>query len=314
MLDYNSPEYMAKVLDAYNIDYTQPKVICPFHADVNPSMSIDLAKSRVYCFGCQKSYSAFQFVEAAEPKLGKLEVYKRMAEINKGKKVQVLPQHIRNNSDIDFEQLLTQAEDYYYNLPKTDWLHGEWTDELDYLVKRGFEPAFLNSCGAKLNYNPWYPIIFPLMDNGVFKGWVCRTNKKEVEAKRKYLYNTGFRRATTLCGIYSNKGPLVIVEGYMDMLRIRQSGYKNVIAILGWKMSKEQRDKLASANIKHIVSALDKDESGEKGYLYLNTLGFEKVERWPYKNGQKDPGDQDVKTIKRILKLFKKPIDKRKSL
>jgi DNA primase len=308
--EYDTPEFMAKVLKAYDIDYTEQKVMCPFHGDVNPSMSIDLAKSRVYCFGCQKSYTAFQFVEAAEPELNKLQIYSRLASIAKGAKIELKPQHIRDNSEEDFAQLLTQAEDYYFNLPKTDWVNGDWTDELDYLVERGFSQELLNKCGAKLNFNAWYPIIFPIMDNGVFKGWVCRTTQKEIEARRKYLYNTGFRRSTCLCGRYNNKSPLLIVEGYMDMLKLRQAGLKNVAATLGWKMSPEQRQKLREAGVLDIVSALDNDESGEKGHKFLLTQGFRTVQRWKFRKTHKDPGDQSPSEIIKVAKFMNLSIDK----
>lgn len=306
---YDTPEFMAKVLDTYGVDYTQPKVMCPFHGDVNPSMLIDLARSRVFCFGCQKSFNATQFVEAAEPELNKLMVYAKLAKIASGTSDIILkPEYLKAN-DSDKDQLLLQAKDYYYNLPKTDWEGEEWYDELIYLEQRGFSASILNKCGAKLNYNGWYPIIFPMMDNGSFKGWVCRTTNKEIEKKRKYLYNTGFRRSTCLCGRYDNKSPLVVVEGYMDMLKLRQVGLKNVVAILGWKMSPEQRQKLKDKNITHIISALDNDKAGKDGDSYLRTLGFGEVDRWVFRKSQKDPGEQSPGDIKLVAKHFNLPID-----
>lgn len=308
---YDTPEYMAKVLNAYGIDYTQQKVMCPFHGDINPSMSVDLAKSRVYCFGCQKSFTAFQFVEAAEPTLNKIGVYGKMASIDRGEKIDLQPQYIRDNSEIDFEQLLIQAKDYYYNLPKTDWVNSEPTDELNYLLERGFLPKLLNKCGARINYNAWYPIIFPIIDNGEYKGWVCRTTSKSIEARRKYLYNRGFRRKTCLCGKYNNKSPLVIVEGYMDMLKLRQAGLKNVVATMGWKMSDEQRQKLKENGVVDIVSALDNDESGEKGYNHLLTQGFKTVQKWKFRKDQKDPGDQSKHDILKVAKALNVLVDKK---
>lgn len=310
MDDYNSPQFMAKVLNAYGIDFTQSKIICPFHGDVNPSMTIDLAKIRVYCFGCQKPYGPMEFIKASEPNLNTLQIYKRMAEINNGIKIDIKPQHIRDNSSVDFEQFRVQASDYYFNLPKTDWVNGEWTDELDYMSDRGFSPRLLNRCGAKINYNAWYPIIFPLMDNGDFRGWVCRTTSKEVEAKRKYLYNTGFRRSTCLCGVYNKRSPLILVEGYMDSLKLRQAGLRNVVALLGWKASAEQTQKIKAAGITHIISALDNDKAGIEGDTYLRTLGFKKVDRWKFYKGQKDPGDQTTDQIIKISESFRLPIDK----
>ena len=105
------------------------------------------------------------------------------------------------------------------------------------------------------------------LDNKKFKGWVCRTTDKQVEAKRKYLYNKGFSRANTLCGDYGNKEYVIVVEGFMDRLRFIEVGIEpdNVVAILGWKMSDEQQKKLKDKGIKYIISALDNDTAGKKG-------------------------------------------------
>ena len=129
-----------------------------------------------------------------------------------------------------------------------------------------------------------------MIDNGKFKGWVCRTTRKNVEKLRKYLYNEGFSRATTLVGEYADAEILYIVEGYMDRLRFIQNGKKNVVAILGWKMSHEQIEKIKNSKSKVIVSALDNDECGKKGSEYIKTI-FPNYVRFRYKKGIKDPGE-----------------------
>ena len=188
----------------------------------------------------------------------------------------------------DNKQMLTEAKDYYFNLKTTDW-NKERSDELDYMIKRGFKRSTLNMCKAKYTYNKSYPLVFPMLDNGEFKGWVCRTTLKTIEKRRKYLYNEGFSRATTLCGTYSKGKVVVICEGYMDMLKFRQFGLKNVVAILGWKITAEQIAKLKRMGITHVISALDNDECGKKGTAYLKS--FFKVTVFQYPVGVKDAGD-----------------------
>lgn len=68
-----------------------------------------------------------------------------------------------------------------------------------------------------------------MLDNGRFKGWVCRTNIPEVEQKRKYLYNKGFRRKVSLVGDYGDNEVLFVVEGFMDRLKFIQFGVDNVV-------------------------------------------------------------------------------------
>ena len=81
----------------------------------------------------------------------------------------------------------------------------------------------------------------------------------------------------------------IIVEGYMDMLKLKQFGVKDVSAILGWKISDIQVQKLKDAGVTHVISALDNDECGKKGSEYLKN--FFKVTRFKYLKGVKDPGE-----------------------
>jgi DNA primase len=176
------------------------------------------------------------------------------------------------------------------------------------MKKRGYNEKALNDCNAKVTYNNSYPIIFPMLDNGKFKGWVCRTTNKEVEKKRKYLYNAGFSRATTLVGDYGNADYLFVVEGYMDRLRFLQNGYKeNVVAILGWKMSKEQQNKIKKAGIKYIISALDNDECGEKGTRYLKSI-FPNVIRFKHIKGIKDTGEMSDEKFRKAYNYTMKEL------
>jgi DNA primase (bacterial type) len=141
-----------------------------------------------------------------------------------------------------------------------------------------------------------------MLDNGKFKGWVCRTTSKKIEIKRKYLYSQGFSRATTLVGNYGKKDFVVITEGFMDRLKFLQFGYDNVVAILGWKMSIEQIKKLKNKGIKNIISALDNDVCGKKGTKFIsehfNVISF------CYSDELKDAGD--IKNKKQFKKMFNK--------
>ena len=145
-----------------------------------------------------------------------------------------------------------------------------------------------------------------MLDNGKFKGWVCRTMLKSVEAKRKYLYNEGFSRATTLVGNYGSKDYVIVVEGYMDRLKFAQFGEENVVAILGWKMSPQQIQKLKDKGINKVISALDNDVCGKKGTEFLKQH-FD-VTRFAYLKGVKDPGEmtQDLfdKMFSKTMRIY----------
>lgn len=281
---------LAKVVHYYSLLEEQGsyKVVCPFHDDVNASLKINLEDNSFYCFGCNVSGDAFKFVKLMNKKLDDLQAYRLYLKILNSRRTV----HLRHKlviKPVDNKQATIEAMDYYNGLSMTNW-RKEQSDVKEYLKKRGFNPYALSLAKAKINYNYAYPVIFPMYDNGEFKGWVCRTTDKEVEKKRKYLYNSGFSRRSTLVGDYKSK-TVVIVEGYMDWLKMRQFGLKNVVAILGWKITSNQIEKLKNAGVEIVISALDNDTCGRNGTAYLRKC-FNVVQFF-YPEGVKDPGEMD---------------------
>lgn len=303
---------LAKVLWYYNLipnvyDPVQ-KIVCPFHLDVNPSMSIDLVKGRCYCFGCNESFDAQKFTIKMENKyhnlndLKAIQVYNKILKSKKCSDIHI-ERSFKNYKQSNKKQLYDEAYDYYHGLGRIDWSNTEIEEAIEareYMNKRGFIPDTLNRCKAKVTYNNSYGLIFPMLDNGKFKGWVCRTMDKRIEKKRKYLYNKGFSRATTLVGDYGSENYVFVVEGYMDRLKFVQYGIDNVVAILGWKMSDEQEKKLKEKGITCVISALDNDECGKKGTRYLKTIF--NVVRFTYLKGIKDPGDMSEEKFNKMYR------------
>jgi DNA primase len=304
-----SGEDLAKVLTYYgyipDISSNFYKIVCPFHQDVNPSMIVDLTEGNWYCFGCGLSGDALKFVSLINNDKSDLKALQQYLKILKSDKINKLDfSHRRIKPKKQSGELYNIAYDYYYGLSKINWKQindEEIISAKNYMIQRGFTETILNECGAKYTYNKSYPIIFPMLDNGKFKGWVCRTTDKVIEQKRKYLYNEGFSRATTLVGDYENYDYVFVVEGYMDRLKFIQYGVKNVVAILGWKMSKEQEEKLRKSNIKYLISALDNDDCGRKGTEYLRSI-FKTVYRFKYLKGIKDVGESNNTQFAKMLK------------
>ena len=312
-MESKSSEALAKVLWYYNLICSvtpeNQKIVCPFHDDVNPSLMVSLIENKWYCFGCGLSGDAITFVKYMEKKyngLNDLQAYKKYLQILKSDKCSDI--HInahykdKTNKQVS-KDLYNEAYDYYHGLRKIDWREVQEIEAIEskkYMTQRGFTAKTLNKCGAKITYNKNYSIVFPMLDNGIFKGWVCRTTIKSVEEKRKYLYNTGFSRASTLVGSYG-KGNLdfvIVVEGYMDRLKFIQYGVENVVAILGWKISQQQIQKLKDKGITKVISALDNDDCGRKGTEYLKKH-FE-VTRFRYLKGIKDVGETTKDTFDKM--------------
>lgn len=308
---YNGND-LARVLIYYGLIYetesTQIKIVCPFHDDANPSMVVNLAEGSFYCFGCGAKGNAYDFVKFANPKLNDLQCCVLLEKIVRSNEVKNIQVKIRNRRKKHSKNSIREAYTYYYGLHETDWNTPRTTEEkqvVEYMHKRGFNARALNIGRCKASYSLSYPILFPILDNGEFRGWVGRTMNKQVEKKRKYLYNDGFRKRDTLCGSYSENSVVYICEGFMDYLAIRTRGHiKNVVAILGWHISDEQTKKLKDKGITTVVSALDNDECGIKGTKYLER--FFNVVRFQYPENIKDCGEMNEKQIKKCIRETRK--------
>lgn len=311
MRKYGGKE-LAKVLYYYgligDVRQAQFNINCPFHDDPNPSMMINLSKGTFYCFGCGLFGNAYDFVKYAQPELNELQVCIILEKILHSKDVAGLDvRYKKKQCKGDMPQMLIDAEDYYFGLKNVDWeksLTKSQAEVLGYMSNRGFCGRDLNFAKCKVSCDIAYPIIFPIFDNGTFKGYVCRTMNRRVEKKRKYLYNDGFRKRDTLCGEYEETCIPVLCEGYLDYLSIKSKGrIKNAAAILGWHISDNQIEKLYKKNIKKVICALDNpkiDKAGEKGIRLLEK--YFKVYPFPYPEGIKDPGAMDSKQIRQSIR------------
>lgn len=309
-------------LKHYNIyqEDDQYKIICPFHGDKNPSLQINKQTGFFYCYGCGLSGGAFELVKNYEPNLSPIEIYKKLHSFVKegkgdigGRDVYTYTNlsytHSFVDSKVKYREGIKLAKDFYFNLPETNWykLPEEAIPILRYMKHRGFTTSTLKKFGAKFTYNKNYPIVFPMYDNGIFRGYVMRTDDPTVEDQRKYMYNKEFRRRITLPGDYKNS-TVILVEGFLDMLKAKQYGIKYVAAVLGWKLTSEQFEKLKRCGVKTIICALDNDECGRKGYKYLKricSVNHISVKRIRYPKTMKDMGDLNEENSKLILKQIK---------
>lgn len=317
----NEKNELAKVLWFYgligNVDAEEQKIICPFHEDANPSMIVNLKQGSYYCFGCHESGDALKFVQKMEKMRSKsndLQGCKKFFQILKSDECSRIRIQRVEKVKKTSKQMYAEAYDYFHGLSKVNWRKKSDLDEVNevrsYMLKRGFTTSTLNKIDARVTFSKNYELIFPMLDNGKFKGWVCRTNIPEVEQKRKYLYNKGFRRKTSLIGNYGDNEVLFIVEGFMDRLKFIQFGVNNVVAILGWKASLHQIEKIKSKkNIKYIVSALDNDKCGIKGSKYLESIFKEKYVRFAYLKVVKDPGEMSKETFDKMYRKTMNKID-----
>lgn len=295
-------------------------------------MQICIPKAFFYCYGCNASGSTLELYLKYQQKEGRqiseLQALKEISKICKaarngqkeGKKqttsfvgskthnniYNIIDNIYSNNSFVDskvgYKEGLSSARNYYNTLPNPNWYKpsknetvAEETRECKaYMKGRGYSTKSLVEFQAKPSLNQKYPIVIPLLENGLFRGYVMRTFNKEIEQQRKYMYNSGFKRVLALPGKFKKQQPILLVEGYLDCIAAIQLGVKYAAAILGWKVSSEQVQKLKKKGITKIICGLDNDEAGRKGYKYLKRiakLNNFSVVRVRYPKGIKDFGD-----------------------
>ena len=92
-----------KVLWYYNLIYdfsNNQKIVCPFHEDINPSLVLNFEENKWFCFGCNRSGDAKDFVKEFEKKynnLNDLKAYLKYLRILKSKKCSDLKLNLIRN-------------------------------------------------------------------------------------------------------------------------------------------------------------------------------------------------------------------------
>jgi len=117
-------------------------------------------------------------------------------------------------------------------------------------------------------------IIIPIRDHkGRAVGFVTRKTDMEANAKgqEKYVNSLNsdiYHKSEILYGFNNydkNDGPLLIVEGYLDVVYLDQCGIKNVVAIGACVLTDAHVDLLNKLDVKDIYICLDNDDGGNQG-------------------------------------------------
>lgn len=250
-------------------------ISCPFHNENAGSLSFDLSKGLFYCFGCEAKGDMIAFVarlEQCDSFVALRKVVKILGGFKSSPRVVVPP--------VNRKLAREEAFLFFNTLPKPRWL----TIGSNYMLDRGFDFRTLSHFDVRLNPSSTHPVIIPLYQGNRFAGYVSRRTDA---GEPRYWYNKGFMRRDTLVGKVVD-GPVLVVEGIMDLMKAWQFGYHNSCAILGWKCAVHQL-RLISAVQTSLICALDSDAAGERGYEYLRSK-FKRVRRFKFKKGVKDVG------------------------
>lgn len=154
----------------------------------------------------------------------------------------------------------------------------EWNSLMNYLAKPPYSNEDLEKVGLiikKDKGNGYYDrfrdrVIFPIID---VQGKVVGFGGRIIgDGQPKYLNSPEtpiFNKSNTLYNLNLAKNTLtphktlIVVEGYMDVIALYQSGIKNVVATLGTALT-EQHGRLLKRYADEIIIAYDSDEAGQK--------------------------------------------------
>ena len=269
--------------------------ICPFHDDTNPSMSVSREKQIYTCFTCHATGNVFTFLMNYD-KMSFPEALKYLGDKvgvdTKGVKLEKTESKFQK-----FYQMYDLTSKYYQNNLLSSY--GEEArkyltsrglnkdiikkfqvglslpnnnDLTELLVKKKYDIADLNKYGLSVNNYDIYKdrIMFPLFDiSGKVIGFSGRIYKDIDEAKYintketpifikgEQLYNYHIAKESVRTSKY-----LIIMEGFMDVIRASTIGLDNCIALMGTALTHEQM-KLIKRLSNNITLCLDGDKPGQ---------------------------------------------------
>ncbi len=279
---------------------------CPFHGEKTPSFSVDSEAQMYYCFGCHKGGTVINFVMDIErmefmeavkmlAERAHLPLPERVNDGRDSDKMRALRERI-------YEANLEAARFYHATIWTEEgaqalgYLHKRGLDDAGirrfglgstaqgrdaltrHLIEKGFTMEELISAGLSgekdgRRYDMFrdraiFPIINPqgkvlgfggrIMGDGNPK--YLNTSDTPVFNKRQGLYALNMARKER------SLKRLILVEGYMDVVSLRQQGVLGVVATLGTALTEEQA-RLFKRYAPEVWVCYDGDGAGQKAIL-----------------------------------------------
>jgi len=278
--------------------------VCPFHEDGDPSLSVSPDKQIFSCFSCHTAGNVFKFLMEYEH-VSYIEAVKMIADIagisvdiQVGKGSFVKQSKIYDIYDIGQKfyvnnintQYGKEAKIYLNDRGINDEMIKEFeiglaiksTNTLSKLLeKKEFKDKDLQDSGLVVKdekgfHDFFYDrVMFPLHDiNNKVIGYSGRIYYQDKDApkyinskehplfkKGEFVYN--YYRAKNECRV---KNTVIIMEGFMDVIRAHSVGVKNVVATLGTAFTKEHAN-LIRRLAKNVIICFDGDKAGAKATM-----------------------------------------------
>ena len=276
------------------------KGLCPFHDEKTPSFSVNPERQIYHCFGCGKGGNVFSFlmehenvtfVEAVRHIARRLNItipdtYRQR---EAGSEAESLAQVTRFAARFFHERLLNAGRDsivrrYTERRGLSEetvksfglgYAPDSWNDLLNAARKQGIDAALLVKAGlAKTGEQRTYDafrkrLIFPIQaPSGRVVGFGGRALSDEDQPK--YLNSSEspiYRKSQVLYGLYQardalrQRGRVLVVEGYMDLLGLYEQGIQGAVALCGTALTREQARLMARYGQQAFL-VYDSDQAG----------------------------------------------------
>ncbi len=280
--------------------------ICPFHDDHNPSMSVSSEKQMYKCFVCGAAGDVFHFVkdyekisyyEAVKRVVDKAGLNISI-DINTRTKNDTNIKYKEQYDIYDISNKLYQnnlntslgktARNYLSERKITEDIIKHFQIGLSLndnnlsklLINKGYSEDLLVRSGIAIRgsngTNDIYRnrIMFPLWDiNGKTIGFSGRIYEGNDQSKYINTMETDIFKKGSLLYNYNNareniikEDKVIIVEGFMDVIRLYSIGINNVIATMGTAITKEQINLIRKLT-NNVILMFDGDSAGEKATL-----------------------------------------------
>lgn len=273
--------------------------VCPFHDDTNPSMSVSREKQIYRCFSCGASGNVFGFIMDYEH-ISFKEALKLLAD-KTGVEIKGIKIDNRPDKNSKFYEIYELTNKYFQNNMQTNYsknakiyLNGrQITEEMikDYgiglsldktndlvtlLQKKGYDLNTLNQIGLASYDKDLYVdrIMFPLKDlNGRIVGFSGRRYDGKKEEKYVNTKQTPiFHKGNLLYNYFDSKefirkkNQVIVMEGFMAVIRASTVGVKNAVALMGTAMTKEQAELIKRLS-RNVILMFDGDDAGRKATI-----------------------------------------------
>ena len=278
------------------------KALCPFHNEKTPSFTVNPQRGFFYCFGCGKKgdaihfvreYDKLSFVDSVTELANRFGIPLEKSSSTKTKSEDRILQALRAASKFYHSLILQQStvnpgREYLKKraIPANSWqtfqlgfVPEEWQILFLHLSQQGFTQKELLEAGLiKCSQKSGLPfdtfrnrVIFPIRDiQGRCIAFGARALDKEQQPK--YLNSAEskyYHKSQTLYGFFEGKEvikqkrQIILVEGYLDVIRLHECGFKHAVATCGTSLTAEHL-RFAQRYSDKILLLLDGDQAGKE--------------------------------------------------